>query len=136
MFEPVASYSFPSHLYMVSGWSATCSSANPKSCTSVIAKPVQRTPSNPTLFAWTDITYLLQRHGVTWGYYLDHGARAPGAKGIKGVGVPTIWNVIPGFEGVSKDHQGNNVQSLSSFLAQAKNGEIAQRIVDRSRWRG
>jgi len=35
MFEPVNSWSLPSHLYMVSGWSATCSRANdPSSCQS------------------------------------------------------------------------------------------------------
>src|SRR5262249_15324785 len=32
MFEPVASWSLPSHLYLVSGWSATCKNANPFSC--------------------------------------------------------------------------------------------------------
>ena len=32
MFEPVATYSLPSHLAMVSGWSATCASSNPMSC--------------------------------------------------------------------------------------------------------
>ena len=33
MFEPVASWSLPSHQYLVSGWSAHCTSANPASCT-------------------------------------------------------------------------------------------------------
>ena len=32
MFEPVASWSLPSHLYLVSGWSARCKNANPFSC--------------------------------------------------------------------------------------------------------
>jgi phospholipase C len=32
MFEPVDSWSLPSHLYLVSGWSARCTSANPDSC--------------------------------------------------------------------------------------------------------
>jgi len=32
MFEPIDSWSLPSHLYLVSGWSAHCSSANPDSC--------------------------------------------------------------------------------------------------------
>ena len=34
MFEPVDSWSLPSHLYLVSNWSARCSSANPDSCVS------------------------------------------------------------------------------------------------------
>ena len=32
MFEPVDSWSLPSHLYLVSGWSARCTSTNPDSC--------------------------------------------------------------------------------------------------------
>jgi phospholipase C len=32
MFEPVASWSLPSHLYLVSGWSAHCKNADPFSC--------------------------------------------------------------------------------------------------------
>ena len=32
MFEPVDSWSLPSHLYLVSGWSARCASTNPDSC--------------------------------------------------------------------------------------------------------
>ena len=34
MFEPVDSWSLPSHLYLVSGWSAHCTSTNPDSCVS------------------------------------------------------------------------------------------------------
>jgi len=33
MFEPVASWSLPAHLYLVSGWSAHCKNSNPDSCT-------------------------------------------------------------------------------------------------------
>ena len=32
MFEPVKSWSLPDHLYLVSGWSAKCSSRTPSSC--------------------------------------------------------------------------------------------------------
>lgn len=38
MFEPVASWSLPSHLDLVSGWSAHCTTTNPESCTSDIAQ--------------------------------------------------------------------------------------------------
>jgi hypothetical protein len=34
MFEPVDSWSLPSHLYLVSGWSASCTGTNPDSCVS------------------------------------------------------------------------------------------------------
>ncbi len=32
MFEPNASWSLPEHLFMVSGWSAKCSTPDPLSC--------------------------------------------------------------------------------------------------------
>jgi len=121
MFAPVSSYSLPSHLYMVSGWSANCSSANPLSCVSnQMPTPVSKT--NPTPFAWTDITYLLQRDKISWGYYLDHGARV--GKGIRAAGVPAIWNVLPGFVDVHGDNQASNIQNLTNLVAQAKNGKL------------
>ena len=36
MFEPVASWSLPAHLFLVSGWAAQCKNAKPSSCTSYI----------------------------------------------------------------------------------------------------
>jgi len=35
MFEPVTSWSLPAHLYMVSGWSARCRTAEPASCRNI-----------------------------------------------------------------------------------------------------
>jgi phospholipase C len=62
MFEPVDSWSLPSHLYLVSGWSARCKNTNPDSCvndpsqTGGKVKPKQLPP-----------TFLscLSQHGVT-----------------------------------------------------------------------
>ncbi len=39
MFEPVKSWSLPDHLYLVSGWSARCSSPKPSSCVNEIQGP-------------------------------------------------------------------------------------------------
>ncbi|MHB1743301.1 MAG: alkaline phosphatase family protein, partial [Acidobacteriaceae bacterium] len=50
MFETLHSWSFPSHLYLVSAWSATCGqSANPMSCVTALM-PEDRTLKNPTPF--------------------------------------------------------------------------------------
>ena len=74
MFESVHSWSFPSHLYLISGWSATCTNPQvPSTCQSAL-DPVDRTVSNPTPFGWTNLTYLLAKNHVSWGWYLDHGA--------------------------------------------------------------
>src|SRR6516165_2020156 len=62
MFEPVDSWSLPSHLYLVSGWSARCTGTNPDSC---VSDPAQAGPrrSRPLgsgegralgTYSWTD----------------------------------------------------------------------------------
>jgi phospholipase C len=121
MYEPVASWSFPQHLYLVSGWSAKCAQGDPLACVNAIQGPPQRSAASPTPFAWTDITYLLARNHVTWGYYLDHGA---GALSYGGSGVPLIWNTLPGFQDVHADNQVDNVQNLDNFYRQADMGTL------------
>jgi phospholipase C len=123
MYESVHSWSFPSHLFLVSAWSADCAKAgDPASCTATLM-PRNRTPKDPTPFAWTDITYLLHKDGVSWVNYLDHGA-APGGRYGPRIGVPQIWNVLPGFTDVHQDGQTGNIQDLSRFFAAAKAGSL------------
>jgi phospholipase C len=119
MFEADDSWSLPTHLQMVSGWSATCKNANPMSCVGT-DQPANRTAARPRPFSWTDLTWLMHRFGVSWGYYLDHGAQTAGSK----TGVPAIWNTLPGFTDVAADHQEHNVQPLSTFMTQAKQGTL------------
>jgi phospholipase C len=120
MFEAVGSWSLPSHMLEVSAWSATCTRPrHPMSCTGT-RMPKNRTATNPTPFGWTDLTYLLHKHNVSWGYYLDHGAQ--GATGT--TGVPAIWNVLPGFTDVHADGQTGNILPLSTFMAQAQAGSL------------
>ncbi len=120
MFEPVASWSLPAHLYMVSAWSAECTDQKQAaSCRSDVArKHAESTLDTP--FAWTDLTWLLNRRHVSWGYYLDGGAKEPGQDN----GVPPIWNVLPRFTDVHQDQQVGNVQPLDSFLAAVKAGTL------------
>ena len=119
-FEAPGSWSLPAHLYEVSGWSANCRSPNnPMSCTSSLAPPDRR-PGHPSPFAWTDVTWLLHRHHVSWGYYLDHGARTVSVNH----GVWVVWNVLPGFTDVRKDGQLSNIRSLGAFFQQARTGTL------------
>jgi len=116
MFESEHSWSLPAHLSMVSAWSAKCKKpSNPMSCVGSDSPP-DRTGSNPRPFAWTDLTWLLHKDNVSWGYYLDHGVQKSGSK----VGVPTIWNPLPGFTDVHQDAQGGNVVPLNTFFSEAK----------------
>ena len=63
MFEPVGSWSLPSHLYLVSGWSARCASANPDSCVSDPAQAGGRGVKLANLPA--AFRACLRAHGVT-----------------------------------------------------------------------
>jgi phospholipase C len=120
MFEPVASWSLPSHLYMVSAWSAECSDQDEaESCRSDLARKHAESKLD-TPFAWTDLTWLLNRHHVSWAYYLDGGPQEPGEAN----GVPPIWNVLPRFTDVHQDQQVGNVQPLDTFLAAVKAGTL------------
>ena len=79
MFEPNSSWSLPEHLYQVSEWSAFCTNpADPFSCTNALQNPnaVSQPPAldQRPLYAWTDMTYLLHKAGVSWGYYVFKGA--------------------------------------------------------------
>jgi len=120
MFESVASWSFTSHLALVSAWAAKCPNPqNPMSCQSDLM-PRDRTANVPEPFAWTDLTYLLHAHHISWGYYLDHGAQSTTNPG----GVPKLWDVMPGFTDVSQDNQSGNVRPLTSFMSQAQAGTL------------
>ncbi|WP_308467673.1 alkaline phosphatase family protein [Rathayibacter soli] len=212
LFESNASWSLPSHLYMVSEWSAKCSVADdPSSCVSAlespgnppdfrtalqknligacrggVAKPAcqaqlakdgitptmaaelhalikqkcaasdsyascQSAIDNASLpaalknkliaasnqlappdYAWTDLTYLLHKQKVSWGYYVFNGTEpdcendsamtcAPVKQNAK---TPGIWNPLPYFDTVRQDGQLGNIQSLTNFYAQAKKGTL------------
>ena len=136
MFESVASWSLPAHLSMVSDWSARCSKPNvPASCTGNLPGPAD--PSSPRgrvpgEYAWTDLTYLLHRAHVSWGYYVFRG-RQPDCSNDEdvmcvpphqGPNTPGIWNPLPWFTTVIRDHQRRNIQPLGRFLGAARAGRL------------
>jgi phospholipase C len=142
MFEPNASWSLPAHLFMVSEWSANCTTHNPASCTNALQHPGPK-PGNPNptqvtpgsgspIYAWTDLTYLLHKHGVSWGYYVTAGTEPdctnPSTLSCaplrQNAHTPGIWNPLPYFDTVRDDKQQGNVQSVSKFYAAAKNGTL------------
>ena len=131
MYEPNASWSLPEHLFQISEWSAFCTDPlNPTSCTNALQNP---NPSDgQPHYAWTDITYLLHRAGVSWGYYVFQGTEpdcesdsamtcAPVQQGPK---TPGIWNPLPSFTDVAQDGQLGNIQTLSDFFAAAQSGTL------------
>ncbi len=192
MFESDASWSLPSHLYMVSEWSARCSvQGDPSSCvnndqlggffTSQIAAGLRKgttlrayekcliahelrslarpsgapgaAPQSPTVscrnqvvkrqaqlnratsamynYAWTDLTYLLHRSNVSWGYYVTPGGQPDcdgGTANCSSIrltpGTPNIWNPLPSFTDVQQDNQTANIQGVSNFLTSARSGTL------------
>jgi phospholipase C len=72
MFAPSASYSAMTHLYMVSGWTGICPDNFPMNCTNAVSNtniindflPPVPTATPLPIYAWTDITWLLQHRQV------------------------------------------------------------------------
>jgi phospholipase C len=143
MFASVPGWSLPTHLAMVSGWSARCASATkPLSCTTELARPALPAPkgrpgvspggSPPAAYAWTDLTYLLHAHHVSWAYYVANGSepdcedddalRCPFK--FLGPRTPGIWNPLPYFTTVHEDDELGNIRPMSAFLAAARDGTL------------
>ena len=138
MFEPVASWSLPAHLFMVSAWSAKCTSPDPLSCKNELANPQsiglqlnRNTKEVNSEYAWTDITYLMYRKNVSWAYYVDEGTQPDCENDAmfcdpkpQTVYTPEIWNPLPWFETVKQDKQLGNIQPLNNYYTTAKEGSL------------
>jgi len=143
MFEPNASWSLPEHLFQVSEWSAYCTRHDdPTSCTNAVQAPGlppdfmllprERPARNAPIYAWTDLTYLLHKQRVPWGYYVVAGTQpdceddaalscAPVPQNAK---TPGIWNPLPYFDTVRNDGELGNIQSVDRFYAAADQGTL------------
>jgi phospholipase C len=134
LFEPVASWSLPDHLYMVSAWSAKCAnSQDPLSCISNIVNPGRGILSLGTseMYAWTDLTYLLYKNNVSWAYYLTEGVEPDCSNGemtcaLKPqlLNVPGIWNPLPNFTDVHQDNQLDHIQKIDRFYQAVQSGTL------------
>jgi phospholipase C len=137
MFASNMGFSLTVHLAIVSAWAANCRRPpDPMSCTTAGADndkgADQRFPHTPS-FAWTDLTYLLHRHHVSWRYYVapktpkdcDDGmflVCPPDPYHIQGT--PEFWNPLPDFVTVHQNHQLGNVQVVSRFFHTARTGTL------------
>ena len=131
MFAPTDSYTLPSHLYLVSGWSASCEDAfDPMRCradielSSRFAHGVRRF-RHPPIFAWTDITWLLHRAGVSWAYYSSEVAcTKPITRGCVTKGPTPVQNVLAYFTDVHETHQTGKVQTHGDFLQAVRDDRL------------
>ena len=156
MFEPNLGWSQVSHLYMVSGWSAKCVPNKPMTCKSDLVNPdpnldngspniglsalttfneptnhYSSNPKDQPPYAWTDITYLLHKYGVSWRYYLSQGTEPDCASGAmtcaavpQNVRTPEIWNPLANFTTVHRDHQLADIVPSSDFYQAARSGTL------------
>ena len=132
MFSSATQWSMPEHLYLVSQWSATCGIPNdPMSCLSTDPCCLPQ----PGGFAWTDITWLLHRAGVSWKYYVFTGSSPDVINpdhddGVHGIYVrqsPSIasdWNPLPAFSDVAQDGELGNIVDGAIFKADAAAGTL------------
>jgi phospholipase C len=141
MFEPNLGWSQPAHLSMVSGWSAVCKTPYLAiSChSSVTFNDIDAAWPHQPSYAWTDLTYLLHKYGVSWRYYVAPGSVndcegttdqmihcTPGVKNFQPIGTPEPWNPLPDFTDVRRDHQVINVQFNPKFFAHARQGTLPE----------
>jgi len=145
MFAPIASWSLPEHLALVSEWSASCSRRDdPMSCRDApqhVDLPPDVVNGNVLTYgrkvdrpnyAWTDLTWVLHRVHVSWRYYLAIGAE-PDCRNPAQVTCPKvpqrphssgIWNPLPYFTTVNRDHQLGNIQDTQHLYAAARAGTL------------
>src|SRR4051794_35745104 len=133
MFASSLGWSLPIHLSMVSGWSAKCvSRTDPMTCVSNANKVVSGSDhSLERQFPWTDLTWLMLRHHVTWKYYIARGTqpdcdedKLTCQRKTQNAQTPSIWNPLPQFLDVKQTHQVAKVVDLKDYYADAGAGTL------------
>lgn len=139
MFESDMGWSLPEHLYTVSGWSARCPVVHdPLACVSAPQDPELPPEDNPggsePHYEWTDLTYLMHKHHVSWRYYVLAGSE-PDCQDDEAIvctpvqqsaATPEIWNPLPYFSDVREDGQLSNIQPTADFYTAAETGMLPE----------
>jgi phospholipase C len=130
MFAPTDGWTLPAHLFLVSGWSASCRNpTRPMSCVSNVdlskASEKWRYGEDP-IYAWTDITWLLNQHGVSWGYYVAPGTCSfpPCSEPVSGGHTASGKNPLPGFTTIFETGQQGNILDHNDFVRAASDGTL------------
>ena len=128
MFEPVSSWSMPAHLFLVSAWSAECATHDPFTCRSAF-NPAP--PDLSPIYAWTDLTWLLDRAGVSWGYFIVEGTEPDCITGdmvcrkrILRKTTPSHFNPLLSFDTVIENGSTSKIQTVQNFLDAAAAGTL------------
>jgi phospholipase C len=129
MFAPSDSWTLPSHLFLVSGWAASCTDpTDPMSCSSDLAQDGvvdrMRHGAHPAIFAWTDITYLLTKENVSWAYYVGDDTCLDACNHKGGDSTPPAQNPLPAFTDVHEQRTFDHIQHHDDFYAAVQNGTL------------
>jgi phospholipase C len=131
MFAPADSWTLPAHLFLVSAWAASCSNPRePMSCRSNLDLgaefAAQRERRDVPIWAWTDITYLLHEHGVSWSYYVgdDTCFFDPCQRGAGREHTVLQQNPLPWFTTIRETGQMDRIQTHSEFFRAAAAGNL------------
>ncbi len=132
MFAPVDSSTLPAHLFLVSGWSAACKdTTDPMSCHSSVSLPgkgLRWAYGEDPIYAWTDVTWLLDEQGVSWRYYVGNDTCADPPcpdPGRDFYGTTDNRNVLPGFTSFGeRDGFDDNIRVVDEYLASAADGSL------------
>jgi len=141
MFAPVDSWTLPSHLALVSAWSAWCPNLNdPMSCRSEktfhpasdfgnqwegASWRASMANTYPRPYVWAPITWLLYKAGVSWGYFVGSGSCVtPPCGNVTGPISADVQNPLPGFISTEATAQFANIRSNEDFLHMAAKGNL------------
>jgi phospholipase C len=129
MFTGVRSWSWPTHLDLVSEWAATCAN-DQKALTCVTALP-PNAPTKTTNIPWASLFQLMDVHNVSWKYYLGTGTEPDCVDGemtcapeVQTVKVLSYWNPV-GLFGYVKQQGASYLRDhdvpFERFLADIRN---------------
>jgi len=132
MFAPTDGWTLPAHLFLVSAWSAYCpDTLDPMSCVSNVDlkdKEQRWEYGEEPIYAWTSITWLLDRHDVSWAYYVATGTCSfppcVDSEDPASVKTPSAKNPLPGFSDVRETGQQGNIQTHDDFKQAVKDGTL------------
>ena len=134
MLQSVRSWSLPAHVALTSEWVATCvRQTDVSTCTTDVNVAM---PGQKVLYPWANLFELLDRHGVSWKYYLGEGGEPDCrddemtcAPQIQRGTVPSIWNPGPSYAWVKNfggGYMAFHFPPVEKLLADIAGGALPQ----------
>jgi len=135
MFAPTDAWTLPSHLYLISAWSAKCTNLttpdpDASSCRTDIEHPggMEGKPFGVVAdmpYRWASIPWLLDKKGVSWGYYVGEDTCLAATCDNTGPhATPRSWMPVSGFRNVAYTNSLGNIRTYPDFFQRAASGTL------------